>query len=175
MISVKENAIELKECAAIVGAIKAIGAPSNFAGDDPSTGYYQKSTLLEYDMFAYGVLDEVCRRVLSMAEVEFGIDLEIEQAALIEVVPGNTIEEHADNQNLDGTPKLGCSNFVVSAVAYLNDSFTGGDLVFPGIEYRYKPTIGDCVIFPSDLTYKHYVDRVLSGNRISLAIWFSGI
>lgn len=175
MITVKKNVIELRERVAIVDAIKAIGVPSNFAGDDPSTGYYHKSALLEQDVFAYGVFEEICRRVLSLAEVEFGFELDVEQSALIEVIPGNTIEEHADNQNLDGTPKLGCSNFIVSAVAYLNDNFTGGELVFPGIEYRHKPNVGDCVIFPSDLAHKHYVDRVLSGNRISLAIWFSGV
>jgi hypothetical protein len=175
MVIIKKDAVKQKECEVITSAIKAIGLPSNLAKDDPSTGYYQKSHLLEYDFFAYGILEEICERVLGLAEQEFGLNLEIDQAALIEVVPGNTTEEHADNQNLDGTPKPGCSNFVISAVVYLNNDFTGGDLVFPGIDYRYKPDIGDCVIFPSDLIHRHYVDSVFSGNRVSLAIWFSGI
>jgi len=175
MLITKVDAVKQKECEVIASAMKAIGSPSNLAEDDPSTGYYQKSYLLEYDFFAYGIFEEICERVLWLAEQESGLNLEIDQAALIEVVPGNTTEEHADNQNLDGTPKPGCSNFVISAVVYLNNDFTGGDLVFPGIDYRYKPNMGDCVIFPSDLKHRHYVDSVLTGNRISLAIWFSGV
>jgi hypothetical protein len=171
----KENIVKQNECEVIVNAIKIIGLPSQLAKDDSSTGYYQKSALLECDLFAYGVFGEICERVLGLAEQEFGLNLEVEQAVLIEVVPGNTPEEHADNQNLDGTPKTGCSNFVISAVVYLNDDFTGGDLMFPRVDYRYKPSSGDCVIFPSDLIHSHYVDKVLSGNRFSLALWFSQV
>jgi predicted 2-oxoglutarate/Fe(II)-dependent dioxygenase YbiX len=174
-VTVTKNLASNNECRAISSAMQLIGQPSNLAENDPSTGYYQKSSLLEQDMFIYGVVEEVCERVLVLAEKEFGFRLEIDQSALIGVIPGNTTEEHADNQNLDGTPKDGCSNFVVSAVVYLNDDFTGGDLMFPRIDYRYKPSSGDCVIFPSDLIHSHYVDRVSSGNRFSLAIWFSRV
>jgi predicted 2-oxoglutarate/Fe(II)-dependent dioxygenase YbiX len=174
-VTVNKNLASNKECEAIASAIMLIKSPSNLAEDDPSTGYYQKLDLLEQDVFAYGVVNDICERVLIVAEDEFGFKLEIDQSALIMVVPGNTTEEHADNQNLDGTPKDGCSNFVLSAVVYLNDDFTGGDLVFPRIDYRYRPSIGDCVVFPSDLIHSHYVDEVLSGNRISLAIWFSRV
>jgi hypothetical protein len=171
----KTNTVQEKECGVILSAVKEIGLPSKFSETDPSTGYYEKMILLEQDMFAYGVFQEICERVLSIAEEEFNLNLKIEQTALINVVPGNIPEEHADNQNLDGTSKLGCSDFVISAVIYLNDSFTGGDLVFPRIEYRHKPSPGDCLIFPSDLIHSHYVDNVLDGSRISLAIWFSGV
>lgn len=172
MIISKSNLIEPKEYGVILDAIKEIGSPSNYSKNDPSTGYYDKYALLEHDAFSYGVFEDICERVLKIAEEEFETALAIENAVLIEVIPGNVPEEHADSQNLDGTPKLGCNNFVVSAVVYLNDEFSGGDLVFPKADYRYKPRAGGCVIFPSNLPYSHYVDSVLSGKRVSLAIWF---
>ena len=175
MILIQKNLIKPKESDLIVNAIKTIGLPPNLAEDDQATGYYGKSALLESDVFAYGIFDEICERVLRLAEKVFDLSLELDQATLIKVIPGNTTEEHADSQNLDGTPKIGCSNFRISAVAYLNDDFTGGDLVFPTMEHRYKPIPGDCVIFPSHLQYSHYVDSVFSGERISLAMWFSGV
>jgi hypothetical protein len=167
--------IEPKEYEAILDAIKEIGFPSNYSENDPSTGYYDKHALFEYDAFSYGVFEGICERVLKIAEEEFKTALIIDTAVLIGVIPGNLPEEHADSQNLDGTPKLGCNNFVVSAVVYLNDGFSGGDLVFPKAGYRYKPRAGSCVIFPSNLPYSHYVDSVLEGERLSLAIWFSQI
>jgi hypothetical protein len=168
-----ENVVERKERDTVVGALREMGHPSNLAYIDHSTGYYDKSILLDSDIFAYGICEEIYERVLSIAKKEFDLHLAVEQTALIRVVPGNTTEEHADNQNLDGTPKLGCSNFLVSAVVYLNNEFSGGDLVFPGIEYRYRPSAGSCILFPSDLQHRHYVDKVLDGERFSMAMWFS--
>jgi hypothetical protein len=167
------NLVEPKERNSIVGTLREMGGPSNLAYMDSSTGYYEKSILLDSDIFAYGICEEIYERTLNIAKKEFNLNLVIEQTALIRIVPGNTTEEHADSQNLDGTPKLGCSNFAVSAVVYLNDGFSGGDLVFPGIGFRYEPSAGSCILFPSDLRYRHYVDSVLSGERFSLAMWFS--
>jgi predicted 2-oxoglutarate/Fe(II)-dependent dioxygenase YbiX len=175
MILVKKNFVKPKEFDLILNTIKAIGSPPNLAENDNATGYYSKSALLDSDVLTYGIFEDICRRVLKLAEKEFNLSLELDQATLTRVVPGNISEEHADSQNLDGTPKMGCSNFRISAVAYLNDDFTGGDLVFPTMEHRYKPIPGDCVIFPSHLQYSHYVDSVFSGERISLAMWFSGV
>jgi predicted 2-oxoglutarate/Fe(II)-dependent dioxygenase YbiX len=175
MILIQKNFIQPKEFDLILNAIKTIGSPPNLAEGDPATGYYGKSSLLESDVFAYGIFNEICERVLGLAEKVFDLSLKLDQATLIKVVPGNTTEEHADSQNLDGTPKMGCSNFCISAVAYLNEDFTGGDLVFPTMQHRYKPVPGDCVVFPSHLQYSHYVDSVFSGERMSAAMWFSKV
>jgi predicted 2-oxoglutarate/Fe(II)-dependent dioxygenase YbiX len=175
MIKIEEQLVEPRECNVIIEAIKAIGTPTNLAEGDPHTRYYDKRILIENDVFAYGVFEQICDKVLRAAEDFAGLELRIDLATLISVTPGNTPEEHADNQNLDGTEKIGCTNFFVSAVAYLNSNFTGGDLVFPKIDYRYKPNAGDCILFPSDLEHSHYVDNVYEGKRISLALWFSRI
>jgi len=61
-----------------------------------------------------------------------------------------------------------------AAVLYLNDDYEGGEIYFPNLEYSYAPKRGDLVIFPAnDEKYLHGVNKVLSGNRYTLAYWYS--
>lgn len=61
-----------------------------------------------------------------------------------------------------------------AAVLYLNDSYEGGELYFPNLDYSYAPKMGDLVIFPAnDEKYLHGVKTVLNGNRYTLAYWYS--
>ena len=175
MISVKKNVIKPKEIDLILNVIKAMGPPLESPEDDSSIGYYGESDLLNFDIFAYGIFRDICERVLELAKKEFNLSLELYQATIAKVVPGNLTKEHTDCKHHDGTTKVGCGNFCISAVAYLNQDFTGGDLVFTKMEHNHKPIPGDCIIFPSHSQYDHYVDSVLSGERISLVMMFSGV
>ena len=60
-----------------------------------------------------------------------------------------------------------------TAIAYLNDNFTGGELVFPHLDLAIAPKPGLLVAFPSDHRFVHVVPKVLSGKRYSLPIWFT--
>ena len=52
---------------------------------------------------------------------------------------------------------------------YLNDDFKGGELVVEGKEII--PEIGKLVIFEAG-KIKHKVNKVLKGNRYTLAGWY---
>lgn len=82
---------------------------------------------------------------------------------------------HADKHLLDGSPKPGTENYDVSAIFYLNDSFQGGNLVFPYKEVIVEPRAGTLVILPGDVDHAHYVDKITSGNRWSLTSFFTFI
>jgi hypothetical protein len=49
---------------------------------------------------------------------------------------------------------------------YLGE-WTGGDLVFPKLNFSYSPKPRDLLIFKSDYDYKYYIDNVESGERYS--------
>jgi hypothetical protein len=60
-----------------------------------------------------------------------------------------------------------------TGVVYLNDNFTGGELVFPDRDVVIAPKPGLFVGFPSNHEFVHAVPKVLSGKRYSLPVWFT--
>lgn len=64
---------------------------------------------------------------------------------------------------------------VYSCVAYLNDGYEGGEtLIKQGDEeYTSVPKKGSIVFFTSDERCEHRVTEVISGTRLTLAIWFT--
>jgi len=60
-----------------------------------------------------------------------------------------------------------------TGLAYLNDEFKGGELVFPDLDVVITPKPGLLVAFPSNHKFVHAVRKVLSGKRYSLPVWFT--
>ncbi len=59
----------------------------------------------------------------------------------------------------------------LSVVYFLNDDFTGGELVFPGLDLVIRPQAGTLVCFPADHNYIHGVNPVTAGHRYTLVTW----
>lgn len=59
----------------------------------------------------------------------------------------------------------------LSIVYFLNDAFSGGELVFPDLDLIIKPRAGTLVCFPSDHNYIHGVNPVTLGHRYTLVTW----
>lgn len=59
---------------------------------------------------------------------------------------------------------------VLSIVGLFNDDFVGGEFVFWG-DYPIRMQKGDVIVFPSNYMYKHQVNEVLSGTRLSYVSW----
>jgi len=156
----------------IIEFIESEPTPSGTASTDEKVMYYAKQQILDENPFIAGVVSLISDRVRLKAESLFDCKLGDSGVSIAKTMIGHTPEEHADSQNMDGTPKDNCSDFYVSAVVYLNDDFDGGELVFPKIGYSHKPVAGGCVIFPSHIGYSHYVDSVFTGERIVLPFWF---
>jgi len=82
-------------------------------------------------------------------------------------------EIHADNETLDGKPKPNFENFDVSGVIYFGLEFEGGEIEFVNKNIKIKPKAGSLIFFPGDARYAHCVHRVVSGVRLSSAMWFA--
>jgi len=89
--------------------------------------------------------------------------------------PGDSYIAHADNERREHgrwvpnhTPQRDCTG-----LAYLNDDFTGGELVFPDRDVVIIPKPGLLVGFPGNHELVHAVSKVRSGKRYCLPTWFS--
>jgi hypothetical protein len=60
----------------------------------------------------------------------------------------------------------------VSAVGYLNNDYIGGELNFDKLDFTYKPSSGDVVVFLSDEPYSHASLPVKSGIKYSVVNWW---
>ena len=102
-------------------------------------------------------------------------ELFVESLFVACLLSGDSHIAHADNEQREHgrwvpnhTP-----NRDYTGIAYLNDNFTGGELVFPHLDLAIAPKPGLLVAFPSNHRFVHVVPKVLSGKRYSLPIWFT--
>ena len=83
---------------------------------------------------------------------------------------GNGAEYRAHHDHGPGNRR------VLSLVTFLNDDFTGGELIFPKFDLEVKPLAGRCVLFPSNFPYMHIaMPAGVEDNSVkySLVTWFS--
>lgn len=63
----------------------------------------------------------------------------------------------------------------LSLVAFLNDGFSGGNLVFPKFNVSITPKAGSVIMFPSNFPYSHIAEPVGEDDntiKYSLVTWF---
>ena len=59
----------------------------------------------------------------------------------------------------------------ISAIAYLNDDYEGGEIEFPNFEIKIKPKAGMLVLFPSNYAYAHIAHSVTKGTKYAIVTW----
>jgi hypothetical protein len=87
---------------------------------------------------------------------------------LLRYKPGQHFHEHIDN--VAGHTSWGQRQ--LSAVLYLNDDYTGGEIAFPRHKKTIKAKAGDVVLFPSHFTHPHASLDVKSGVKHAVVSWF---
>lgn len=80
-----------------------------------------------------------------------------EDVGLIKYSVGDFFENHADSVVSSGRK--------YSVFYYLNDNYTGGELVFTNLDLRISPKANSMLIFPSGPEYAHEVLPVTYGNK----------
>jgi 2-oxoglutarate-Fe(II)-dependent oxygenase superfamily protein len=174
-ILVSENSLSLEECAFLIGLYDRcfkLTCRRDY-NDRPLLDYY---TLRE-------AANESANRVYSLTErckekIALYCDIPgffIESFFIACLLSGDSHIPHADNERReDGrwvpnhTPQRD-----YTGIAYLNDDFTGGELVFPDLDIVIAPRPGLLVGFPSNHEFVHAVPKVLSGNRYFLPVSFT--
>jgi hypothetical protein len=93
------------------------------------------------------------------------LDLESHTWSLLRYERSDKFHNHTDD----------CAEFprVVSVVMFLNDDFSGGELVFENHNLVIEPKAGKIVLFSSSFPFVHRVNPVLFGNRHTAITWYS--
>jgi predicted 2-oxoglutarate/Fe(II)-dependent dioxygenase YbiX len=113
----------------------------------------------------------LCRSLFDVSEKLFP-----ETVILMQFLQGSQMGAHADNCRRDGKGEWVPNHTPdrdVTAIFYLSEGFTGGELVFPELGLSIKPRRGLLVAFPSDGGHMHQVNRVESGERYTLTAWMT--
>lgn len=71
----------------------------------------------------------------------------------------NHIDDHTDHHRR------------ISTLYYLNDNYSGGQIIFPRFGISFKPKPNQMVIFPSNFVYNHSVLPVTEGVRYAVVSW----
>jgi hypothetical protein len=80
----------------------------------------------------------------------------------VKYLPGKYFKIHGDHG-----PFYSCT---VSAVVYLNDDYSGGEIEFTRQNLKFKPVAGDIILFPSNFVYEHASCEVFDGIKYSVVI-----
>jgi len=174
-ILVSEHTLSIKECAFLIDLYDRYSELSDRRDYSrrPLLHYYTvRAVDSESASWVYGV----SLRCKEKIEVDFRTpELFVESLFVACLLPGDSHIAHADNERREHrrwvpnhTPQRDYTGLV-----YLNDNFTGGELVFPDRDVVIIPKPGLLVAFPSNHKFVHAVRKVLSGKRYSLLVWFT--
>ena len=174
-ILVSGNTLSLKECTFIIDLYDRYSelSPRRDYSRRPLLHYY---TLRDVDSESASWVYGVTLRCKEKIKVYLSTrELFVESLFVACLLSGDSHIAHADNERREKgrwvpnhTPKRD-----YTGLAYLNDDFTGGELVFPDRDVVIIPKPGLLVGFPSNHKFVHAVPKVLSGKRYSLPVWFT--
>ncbi len=174
-ILVSENILSLKESTFLIALYDRYSELTSQRDYNcqPLLDYY---TLRDVDRESASWVYGVTLRCKKKIEVYLStLELFVESLFVACLLPGDSHVAHADNERREHgrwvpnhTP-----NRDYTGLAYLNDDFTGGELVFPDLDIVIVPKPGLLVGFPSNHKFVHAVPKVLSGKRYSLPVWFT--
>lgn len=110
-------------------------------------------------------------KLQQLAEKLFSRDLKNLSLSAHKWLEGAFADYHSDNTELDGTPNAWRENKLVTII-YLNDDYSGGELVFRDHQIKIAPKTGTVVVFDVGIDNVHGVTEVSAGNRWTMLASF---
>lgn len=83
---------------------------------------------------------------------------------------GSFNRPHRDNCYEENGKMVRIKPWTHSAIIYLNESFTGGELSYPEQGFTLKPKFGLCVMAPAGQNFIHSVSKIISGERLAIVL-----
>jgi len=90
-----------------------------------------------------------------------------------DMLVGQSMPVHSDSETPSRNPAIegGFYRYNITAIAYLTDSYLGGEISFPEFDgLEIKPQAGDLLLFPS--RYRHCIKTLVSGERYTMPMFF---
>lgn len=115
-------------------------------------------------------------RITEIVKNSYGVNVYPNVTTLVMWKEGKAMSIHKDNGYENDKHILHMRTY--TSVMYLNDDFEGGETRIlkeksDETEYLYKPQKGSVLIFKSDESCLHGVDKIRKGERLTLSMWFS--
>lgn len=132
---------------------------------------YSDTEITEFTSFhsAFsGTLSNLLLKYVSPLEHDYKIDYGFsttwhDQYSILKYGVGQKFVNHIDDHK-DYHRRM-------STIYYINDSYEGGQIVFPRFGITYKPAANELLIFPSTYVYNHSVLPVTDGTRYAIVSW----
>ena len=110
-------------------------------------------------------------RILKLLKRRYQVDeLYCDSLMLCRWPVGKTMPPHVDNQT---THHYSTPWRTHSAILYLNNCDSGGELYFTKFNLEIKPRFGLLVAFPSGAYFEHGVRSLRGGTRYTMPCWFT--
>jgi hypothetical protein len=115
----------------------------------------------------FNLLDKVFTTAYEKAKDYYNVDLTYladGRLTLFKFATGFNLPKHVDI--------LSDEALHIATVYYINDDYTGGEIVFSDHDVKIKPKANSLVIFPGNESYSHEVLEITDKDRYSSALWF---
>jgi hypothetical protein len=100
----------------------------------------------------------------------------LESVSLVYYPIGSKNTQHCDNSQInviDGVTTIKRFRpWEYTGIIFLNNNFTGGELIYPEQGCVFMPTIGTMIITPAGPDFPHFVNEITSGERFTLVFRF---
>jgi hypothetical protein len=116
---------------------------------------------------------KIDQQVVDRVSKFYGEPLTIHCTYFYRYTPGGFLRSHSDNSHFDETETwLRSEPFDFTALIYLNDGFTGGEICVDDLGIELKPKAGMILALPSQ--YLHSVKPLTSGIRCAYSLKLCG-
>jgi predicted 2-oxoglutarate/Fe(II)-dependent dioxygenase YbiX len=111
--------------------------------------------------------------IQNLMENHYKVNLKFKRCIVQTVYEGGDIGRHFDNMAAE--KEEGYPQNIYPAILYLNDDYTGGELVFVNLNTSFRFDPGTLVFFPGTEEYEHEVNTILTGERTAAVFFFNNI
>ena len=131
--------------------------------DFPANRISQTFNNAFYDIFMHQAVQSYYDKYSILREIE---DLRLYDSKIQKTEPGQGY--HVWHCEADARDR---QNRMLVWTVYLNDNFDAGETEFLYQQYRYKPKMGDVVIFPAAFTHTHRGNPPIGGTKYIITGW----
>ncbi len=163
-----------KECAHLVNLAKPTLQPSLIV--DPETGHMVANPIRSSEATSFPFVAETAALHAINRRIAFASKTQVEQAEPTQILHYREKQEY--RLHLDALPKGTSNQRLITFLIYLNDSYTGGETVFPELDLSFRGSTGDAIMFRNlradelpDSRLVHAGSPVLRGQKYLLSKW----
>jgi hypothetical protein len=163
-IEVISNALSIDECRKILSDVDPINTatPMIYFGTPSDNGIKKVKVDLS-------LVESILKKLTHPYD-------KLESVTLVYYPTGSKNTQHCDNSQVDiiNNEKhiKRMKPWEYTGIIFLNDNFTGGELIYPEQGCVFLPKIGTMILTPAGPDFPHFVSEIKTGERFTLVFRF---